>query len=102
MIKLKIKKGDTVKIIAGNDKGKSGVVRSIDTKKMRLVVEGHNMIKRHTKPSAAHPDGGIIEREAAIHISNVAIMDGDIVSRVGRKIEGDKIVRYIKKTGKTL
>ncbi len=102
MIKLKIKKGDTVKIIAGNDKGKSGVVRSIDTKKMRLIVEGQNMIKRHTKPSAAHPDGGIIEREAAIHISNVAIMDGDVVSRVGRKIEGDKIVRYIKKTGKTL
>ncbi len=102
MIKLKIKKGDTVKVIAGDSKGDSGIVRSVDVKKNRVIIEGVNMVKRHTKPSAAHPDGGIIEKEAALHISNVAIMDGEIISRVGRRVESGKVVRYIKKTDKTI
>jgi len=102
MAKIKIKKGDTVMIIAGNDKGKSGVVKSIDMKKEKLIVEGQNMVKRHTKPSAAHPDGGILEKEAPIHISNVMLMEGTTTTKVGRRVEGDKIVRYAKKSGKTL
>ena len=62
MIKLKIKKGDTVKVIAGDDKGKSGVILSVDLKKMRVLVKGLNMVKRHTKPSASKPEGGILEK----------------------------------------
>lgn len=103
MIKLKIKKGDTVKVIAGDDKGKSGVVKSVDKKSMRVVVEGVNMIKRHTKPSAAKPEGGIIEREAALHISNVSLVDASgNATRVGKKKEGETWVRVSKKTGEII
>jgi len=103
MIKLKIKKGDTVKVIAGDDKGKSGVVKSVDLKKLRLLVEGVNMVKRHTKPSAAKPEGGIIEKEAPIHLSNVMLVDskGNAV-RVGKKLEGNSWVRVSKKTGEII
>lgn len=103
MAKLKLKKGDTVKIIAGNAKGEQGLIKAIDTKKMRVTVEGKNMVKRHTKPNATHPDGGIIEKEAPMHISNVMLVDAaGNATRVGRK-EGDKgLVRYSKKSGETL
>lgn len=102
MIKLKFKKGDQVKVIAGDSKGSIGVIKSVDTKNMRVVIEGVNMVKRHTKPSAAYPDGGIIEKEAALHISNIAMVDGDGISRVGRRIESGKVVRFLKKSNKTI
>ena len=103
MIKLKIKKGDTVKVIAGDDKGKSGVILSVDLKKMRVLVKGLNMVKRHTKPSASKPEGGILEKEAPIHVSNVMLMDAKgTASRVGKKKEGDSWVRVSKKSGEII
>lgn len=101
-VKLKIKSGDLVRIIAGNEKGNSGKVLSINSSTMRVVVEGINMVKRHTKPSASSPEGGIIEKEGSIHISNVALLDGDTISKVGRRVEGNTIVRYFKKSKKTI
>lgn len=101
-VKLKIKSGDLVRIIAGNEKGNSGKVLSINSSTMRVVVEGINMVKRHTKPSASSPEGGIIEKEGSIHISNVALLDGDSISKVGRRVEGNTIVRYFKKSKKTI
>ena len=103
MIKLKIKKGDTVKVIAGDDKGKSGVILSVDLKKMRVLVKGLNMVKRHTKPSASKPEGGILEKEAPIHVSNVMLMDAKgTASRVGKKKEGESWVRVSKKSGEII
>lgn len=96
--KLHIKKGDTVMIIAGEFKGKSGKVISVDREKNRAKVEGQNIIKKHSKPSAKNPQGGIIEEEAGIHISNLMLMAGGKTTRTGRKKEGDKTVRYSKKT----
>lgn len=101
-VKLKIKSGDIVKVIAGNEKGNSGKVISINSTTMRIIVEGLNMVKRHTKPSAGSPEGGIVEKEAPMHISNVALLDGDTISKVGRRVEGDAIVRYFKKSQKTI
>jgi large subunit ribosomal protein L24 len=105
-IKLKVKKGDTVKVIAGNaSKGENntGVIRSVDIKKMRVIVEGLNMVKRHTKPSAAFPDGGIIEKEASIHISNIMLIDASgTATRVGKKKEGNSWVRFSKKSGEII
>ncbi len=101
-IKLKIKKGDKVRVISGDDKGKDGVVIRVDKAKMRVLVEGINIVKRHTKPSAANQEGGIIEKEAPIHISNVMILDGDTTSKIGRRVEDDKIVRYFKKSDKNI
>ena len=103
MIKLKIKKGDTVKVIAGDDKGKSGVILSVDLKKMRVLVKGLNMVKRHTKPSASKPEGGILEKEAPIHVSNVMLIDAKgTASRVGKKKEGESWVRFSKKSGEII
>ena len=103
MIKLKIKKGDTVKVIAGDDKGKSGVILSVDLKKMRVLVKGLNMVKRHTKPSASKPEGGILEKEAPIHVSIVMLMDAKgTASRVGKKKEGESWVRFSKKSGEII
>jgi len=98
--KFKIKKGDNVIVIAGDDKGKKGIVSSVDIEKGRAIVEGVNKVKRHTKPSAQHPDGGIIQKEAPIHISNIAIVDAKSgsASRIGFKMEGDKKVRIAKKS----
>jgi large subunit ribosomal protein L24 len=101
-IKLKIKKGDKVRVISGDDKGKDGVVIRVDKAKMRVLIEGINMVKRHTKPSAANQEGGIIEKEAPIHISNVMILDGDTTSKIGRRVEDEKIVRYFKKSDKNI
>ncbi len=99
--KLHIKKGDTVKVIAGNAKGKTAVVLEVIASKRRVIVEGINVVTKHIKPSAASPEGGITKTEAAIHISNVMLVDsstGD-ATRTGRKLVEGKLVRFSKKTG---
>ena len=103
--KLHIKAGDTVKVIAGDDKGKTGKVQSIDTAKSRAIVEGINMITKHVKPTAAKPQGGIERKEAALHISNLMLVDPKTgeATRTGRKAgENGKLVRYSKKTGEVI
>lgn len=101
--KLHIKVGDTVKVLAGESKGSEGKVLEIDRNKNRAVVEGVNIIKKHVKPSASNPQGGIEETEAALHISNLMIVAGGTASRIGRKKNADgKLVRYSKKTGEEL
>jgi large subunit ribosomal protein L24 len=101
--KLKIKKGDTVKVITGADKGKEGKVIEIITKTNRALVEGVNMVSKHTKPNAAHPQGGIVKQEAAIHISNLMLVDAKgNATRVGRKEVKGKIERYSKKSGEVI
>jgi len=104
MSKLHIKKGDTVKILSGDDNGKTGKITSVDLEKGRAFVEGINMVSKHTKPSAANPQGGIVKREASVHISNLMVVDSKgQASRVGRKMNEDgKLVRYSKKTGEVL
>lgn len=101
--KLHIKVGDTVKVLSGESVGQQGTILSIDRKKMRAVVEGVNMIKRHTKPSAADPQGGIVEREASIHVSNLMVVHNGVASRIGRKLDSKgKLVRYSKKSGEEI
>jgi len=103
--KLHIKAGDTVKVIAGDDKGKTGKVQSIDTAKSRAIVEGINMITKHVKPTASKPQGGIEKKEAALHISNLMLVDPKTgeTTRTGRKAgENGKLVRYSKKTGEVI
>jgi len=101
--KLHIKVGDTVKVLSGESVGQSGKVLSIDRKKLRAVVEGVNMIKRHTKPSATDPQGGIVEKEASIHVSNLMIVHNGVASRVGRRMnDKGKLVRYSKKSGEEI
>lgn len=100
--KLHIKKGDTVKVIAGNDKGKTGKVLEIIVQDNRAVVEGVNMITKHQKPSAGNPEGGIKKTEGTIHLSNLMLVDPATgqATRVGRKLnEKNKLQRYSKKTG---
>ena len=99
---FKIKKGDTVKVIAGKDKNKEGKVLTVDQKNNKVVVEGVNMITKHSKPSAANPNGGIIQKEAAIDASNVMLVHEGKTTRVGFKMEGDKKVRFAKATGKVI
>ena len=99
MATLKIKKGDTVRVIAGKDNGKEGKVVSIDRKNGRVLVEGINMITKHMKPSAANQNGGIVQKEAPIHISNVMYVHKGKPTRIGFKMEKDKKVRFAKSTG---
>ena len=99
---FKIKKGDTVKVIAGKDKDKEGKVLTVDQKNNKVVVEGINMITKHSKPSAANPNGGIVQKEAAIDASNVMLVHEGKATRVGFKMEGDKKVRFAKATGKVI
>lgn len=99
MASLKIKKGDTVKVIAGKNKDKEGKVISVDPKKGTVLVEGVNMITKHTKPSMANQQGGIIHQEGSIDISNVMYVHKGKATRVGFKMDGDKKVRYAKSTG---
>lgn len=99
MSTIKIKKGDTVKVIAGKDNGKEGKVISVDHKKNRVLVEGVNMVTKHAKPSAANQNGGIIQKEAPIDISNVMYVHKGKATRIGFKVENDKKVRYAKTTG---
>ena len=102
MSALKIKKGDNVKVIAGKDKGKEGKVISVDVQKGKVVVEGVNMITKHSKPSATNPNGGIIQKEAAIDASNVMYMHKGQATRIGYKMDGDKKVRIAKSTGEVI
>jgi large subunit ribosomal protein L24 len=102
MAKLKLKKGDTVKIITGNDKGSTGEVLKVLIDHNKVIVAGVNKKKKHTKPSSQNPQGGIVENEAPIQISNVMLLDGDVASRVGRKSVDGQIKRYAKKTDNIL
>mgnify|MGYP000333148662 FL=1 len=98
MTKFKIKVGDTVKVIAGDDKGTEGKVLQIVKDKNRAVVEGVNMVSKHTKPNAQNPQGGIVKKEASIHISNLSLVENGEAVRVGYKVEGDTKTRISKKT----
>ena len=99
----KIKKGDRVVLLTGKDKGRQGLVLKVMPKDERLVVEGLNMVQRHTRPTQADPQGGIKHKEAAIHVSNVAIVDSNgKPTRVGFRIDGDKKVRVAKTTGEVI
>lgn len=99
MSTMKIKKGDNVKVIAGKDKDKEGKVMSVDLKNGKVIVEGVNMMTKHTKPSAANQNGGIVKTEAPIDASNVMYMHKGKATRVGFKMEKDKKVRFAKSTG---
>ena len=96
---LKIKKGDTVQVIAGKDRDKQGKVISVDQKNHKVLVEGVNMVKKHTKPSMTNQEGGIVSQEAAIDVSNVMLVHDGKPTRVGFKMDGDKKVRFAKSTG---
>jgi large subunit ribosomal protein L24 len=101
--KLHIKVGDTVKVISGESKGQEGNILSIDRKKMRAIVGGVNIVKKHAKPSASDPQGGIIEKEAGIHVSNLMVVVNGQPSRIGRKLNAKgKLVRYSKKSGEEI
>jgi len=103
--KLKIKKGDLVKVIAGDSKGSEGKILEVILDKGRAIVEGANMVSKHTKPNAAKPNGGIVKQEAAIHISNLMLIDpkSGKPTRVGRKRnEAGKLVRIAKTTGEEI
>ena len=102
MSMAKIKKDDTVKVIAGKDVGAEGKVLSVDKKSGRLIVEGVNIVKKHTKPSMANQNGGIIEQEAPIDASNVMYVHKGKPTRIGFKVEGDKKVRIAKSTGEVI
>ena len=102
MASLKIKKGDTVQIIAGKDKGTEGKVILVDAKNGKVVVEGANMVTKHTKPSASNQNGGIITKEAPLDISNVMLVHKGKTTRVGFKMDGDKKVRFAKSTGEVI
>ena len=103
--KLHIKKGDLVYVNAGNDRGKTGKVLEIITEDNRAIVEGINMVSKHTKPNAQHPQGGIIKQEAGIHISNLQVVDPAKggPTRIGRHLnDKGKLVRYAKKSGEEI
>lgn len=102
-VKFKIKRDDTVVVLAGKDKGKTGKVLRVITETSRVVVQGVNIVKKHVKPSMQRP-GGIEAVEAALHVSNVAIADPETgkPTRVGYRFEGDKKVRFAKKSGKAV
>jgi large subunit ribosomal protein L24 len=99
---VKIKTGDTVKVIAGAEKDKEGKVLSVDRKKNRVIVEGVNIITKHAKPSMQNQQGGIVNKEAPIDLSNVMYLHKGKVTRIGYKMEGDKKVRIAKTTGEIL
>ena len=102
MSTVKIKKGDTVKVIAGADKDKEGKVIAVNHKNNTVIVEGVNMITKHTKPSMANQNGGIIHQEAPIDLSNVMYSLKGKATRVSFKMDGDKKVRYAKATGEVI
>ena len=104
MKKIHIKKGDTVYVNAGNDKGKTGQVLEVIVDRDRAVVEGVNIVSKHTKPNSAHPQGGIIKQEASVHISNLNLIDpkSGKATRVGYRVQDGKKVRYAKKSGEEI
>ena len=100
---MKVKKGDMVKVLSGNSRDKTGKVLMILPGRNRAIVEGVNFIKRHTRPSQSNPQGGIVEREASVHVSNLMVIVGNTPSRVGyKRLEDGKKVRFSKKTGETV
>ncbi len=104
-VKLHIKKGDTVCVIAGDNKGQQGKVLKVEVSKQRAIVEGVNLVKKATKPNAKNPQGGIVEQEAPIHISNLQVLDPQSgkPTRVGRKVNAEgKLVRFAKKSGEEI
>jgi len=104
MAKFHIKKDDTVKVISGESRGEEGKVLEVYPDKKRALVEGVNIVKRHTKPNATHPNGGIVEQEAPIHLSNLMLVDPKTgeATRIGRREEKGKLVRYSKKSGEVI
>ncbi|NQV01470.1 MAG: 50S ribosomal protein L24 [Bacteroidia bacterium] len=103
--KLHIRKGDTVMIITGNSKGQQGKILMVEKAKSKAIVEGVNLVSKHTKPNAKNPQGGIVKKEAPVHISNLMLVDGSgNASRITRKIDAksEKLVRYSKKTGEVI
>lgn len=102
MANIRLKKGDKVVVIAGKDKGKEGKIMSVDRKNNRVVVEGVNMISRHTKPSMQNQQGGIVKREGSIHASNVMYLHNGKATRLGAMIKDGKKVRIAKKTGEVI
>ncbi|MCX6248776.1 MAG: 50S ribosomal protein L24 [Bacteroidetes bacterium] len=103
--KLHIKKGDTVMVITGNSKGQQGKVLKVDVAKSKAIVEGINMVSKHTKPNAKSPQGGILKKEALVHISNLMVIDSTgKPTRTGRRIDSKKnmSVRYSKKSGEVI
>ena len=102
MKKMHVKRGDTVKVIAGKDKDKEGKVIAVDKKDGRVLVEGVNMLTKHTKPSMANQNGGIVHQEGYIDASNVMLLHNGKATRVGFKMDGDKKVRFAKATGEVI
>ena len=102
MSTMKIKKGDMVKVIAGKDKDTEGKVIAVDKKDGRVLVEGVNMLTKHTKPSMANQNGGIVHQEGYIDASNVMLLHNGKATRVGFKMDGDKKVRFAKATGEVI
>lgn len=104
MTKLKIKSGDIVRVIAGDHKGQEGKIVRVYRDKNKAVVEGVNMVSKHTKPSAKNPQGGIVKKEAPIHISNLALVEAKTkeTTKVGFRMDGDKKVRFSKKSNQVI
>ena len=104
MTKLKIKSGDVVRVIAGDHKGTEGKVLKVSRENNKAIVEGANMVSKHTKPSAKNPQGGIVKKEAPIHISNLSLIDpkSKETTKTGTRVEGDKKVRFSKKSNQVL
>lgn len=105
MSKLHIKKGDNVVVIAGDHKGEKGKVMEVNVEKLSAIVEGVNFVSKHTRPNTENPKGGIVQKEAGVHISNLKVVDGKgKATRIGRKIDEKtgKSVRYSKKTGEVI
>ncbi len=102
-MKIHIKKGDTVKVLSGDDKGQTGKVLKVEVKKYRAFVEGINLVSKHTKPNAKSPQGGILKKEASVHISNLMLVEKGQATRVGRRLnDNGKLVRYSKKSGEEI
>ena len=97
-IKFKLKKGDLVRVITGESKGQEGKILNIDTKKNRVLIEGVNLISKHTKPNAKSPQGGIVKQEGSVHVSNLMFVEGGKTVRIGRSLQDGKIVRISKKS----
>jgi large subunit ribosomal protein L24 len=102
MAKLKLKTGDNVRVIAGDQKGKEGKITQVFAEKNRAIVEGVNLISKHTKPSAQNPQGGIVKKEASLNISNLALLVDGSVTKVGYRLEDGKKVRFSKKSDKAI
>tara|TARA_B100000809_G_scaffold213624_1_gene218058 strand:- start:26242 stop:26550 length:309 start_codon:yes stop_codon:yes gene_type:complete len=102
MAKLKLKTGDSVRVIAGDQKGKEGKITQVFIEKNRAIVEGVNMVSKHTKPSAQSPQGGIVKKEASLNISNLMLLEDGNTTKVGYRLEDGKKVRFSKKSDKAI